>query len=438
MKTFKGGVHPKNDWKYLTNKKKIETIPISEKVVIPISQHIGIPAKVIVKKGDKVKVGELIAKSDGFISANIHSSVTGVVENIIPFNHPLSDKEIAIIISVDKDENQEFQFQSNDWTSFNLDEIKEKIKNAGIVGLGGATFPTHVKLSPPKEKNIDTLIINAVECEPYLTADHRLMLENKAEIIEGIKILKQVLDVKNSYIGIESNKRDAYEKFLEFKDIVSPEILKLKYPQGAEKQLIDAITKRKVPSGKLPMDVGCIVVNVGTVFAIYEAVVCNKPLIDRIVTVSGKGIKTPKNLKVKIGTLWADIINFCDGVNENVESLIMGGPMMGMAQFTDEIPFIKGTSGILLLTKDEIGFIPEQPCIRCGECVRGCPMNLMPSLLDKFMEYNKLEELYKHNILDCIECGTCVYVCPANKKFVQKIRKFKPKVIGWAKKNVGI
>ncbi|HPP88525.1 MAG TPA: RnfABCDGE type electron transport complex subunit C, partial [bacterium] len=296
------------------------------------------------------------------------------------------------------------------------------------VGLGGATFPTHIKLNPPSDKKIDTIIINAVECEPYLTADYRLMLEHCNEIIEGAEILKYLMNIDNIVIGIEANKKDAFEIFKKYgQGKLQAELLKLKYPQGAEKQLIDAITNRKVPPAKLPMDVGVIVVNVGTVYAIYEATVYNKPLIERIVTVSGAGIKSPKNLRCRIGILWSEIIKYCGGIS-SARRLIMGGPMMGVAQFTDDVPVIKGVSGILALTDEEVGYSEEEPCLRCGNCIRGCPMNLLPSEINKMCDANDIEQLIKLNIVDCIECGSCVYVCPANKKILQKIRKYKLKV----------
>ena len=436
MRTFFGGVHP-NDNKKLTNSASIEIFKTPEKVVIPFSQHLGKPAIPCINAGDSVEVGKLIAKADGFISANVHSSVSGTVSEICSYNHPVSGYAQAAVIKTDFSKPQEFNCSTKkNYSNLSTDELKKNISDAGIVGLGGATFPTIVKLSPPPEKKIDTIIINGVECEPYLTADHRLMLEYTENIIEGAEIIKKVLNVEKIFIGIEANKPDAYKKFAEANTFLKPVILKVKYPQGAEKQLIDAVTGRKIPPAKLPMDVGVVVVNAGTVFAIYEAVAFGKPLIDRILTVSGAGIQNPKNLKCKIGSLWSEILNFCGGLNSDTKRLIMGGPMMGVSQFTDDVPVIKGVSGILALTEREVLFADEEPCIRCGKCVRGCPMNLMPSEINRACDQTQLERLYKLNLSDCIECGTCSYICPANKKIVQKIRKYKIRTSEWAKKNV--
>ncbi len=415
-------------------------MPVVEKLAVSLSQHLGKPAVSLVKSGDRVELGGLIAKADGYVSANIHSPVSGTVESIENYPHPVSGYAQAIILKTDLSKNQDFVYPAPaDWTKFNADEIKKKIADAGIVGLGGATFPTIVKLSPPPEKKIDSVIINGVECEPYLTSDYRLMIEHTDELIAGAEIIRRIMNSADIYIGIEANKKDAYEKFKSKNSILKPELLKLKYPQGAEKQLIDAILGRKIPPAKLPMDVGAVVMNAGTLFAVYEAVAYNKPLIDRVVTVSGLGIQTPKNLLCKIGTLWSDIIKHCGGFSNNSKTvrLLLGGPMMGFAQFTDSVPVIKGCSGILALTEEEAVYVEEQPCIRCGKCVRGCPMKLMPCELNRAMDYNDIETLYKLNITDCIECGSCAYICPANKKIIQKIRKYKIKVMEWAKKNVG-
>ncbi len=439
MKTFKGGIHPEDN-KQLSASIPISKMPVTEKIAVSVAQHLGKPAIPLVKNWEPVSLGQLIAKSDGFVSANIHSPVSGIVESIENYPHPVSGYASAIIIKTDLSKDQEYKYpEATDWRKLTSEEIKRKIADAGIVGLGGATFPTIVKLSPPADKKIDSIIINGVECEPYLTSDYRLMLEHTDELITGSEIIQKIMNVNNIYIGIESNKKDVYEKIKNKKSVLKPELLKLKYPQGAEKQLIDAILNRKVPPGKLPMDAGVVVINAGTLFAIYEAIVFNKPLIERIVTVSGRGITTPKNLLCKIGTLWSDIISNCGGLNKNsnIMRLILGGPMMGFAQFTDAVPVIKGCSGILVLTDEETVYVEEQPCIRCGKCIRGCPMNLMPSELNRFMDYNDIETLYRLNISDCIECGTCAYVCPANKKIIQKIRKYKNKVSEWAKKNVG-
>jgi len=437
MKSFTGGVHPR-DKKELSKNKKIEKPVLPQKVIIPVSQHIGRPAIPCVNIGDAIELGQLIAKADGFISANIHSSIAGKVSDICNYNHPGLGYGLSIIITADSNKNQEFIYSTkNDWQRYSAEELKTKISDAGIVGLGGAAFPAIVKFSPPPEKKIDTVIINGAECEPYLTADYRLMLEHSEKIVEGASIIKKILNIEKIYIGIEANKLDVYEIFKKTSNFLQPVLLKVKYPQGAEKQLIDAITGRRIPPGKLPMDVNVIVTNAGTVFSIFEAVVYNKPLIDRIVTVSGAGIQTPKNLLCRIGVLWNEIIKECDGMKPETKRLIMGGPMMGIAQFTDDLPVIKATAGILALTNDEVEYVEEEPCIRCGKCIRGCPMQLLPSELNKAMDRCDIERLYQLNLTDCIECGTCAYVCPANKKILQKIRKFKPRVMEWIKKNAG-
>lgn len=432
LKTFPlGGVHPE-EAKY-TASKPIEILPIPERVYIPISQSIGAPSNPIVNKGDKVKTGQLIAKGEAFISANIHSSVTGIVEKIDDWIDASGYRKKAIIIKTEQDEWEEnisISNTINNNISLSKEEIIQCIKDKGIVGLGGATFPTHVKLAIPQGKKAEYLIINAVECEPYLTSDHRLMLEKGEEIMIGIQILMKALDVQNTYIGIEANKPDAIKHLTNLSSKyqgIKVQGLKLKYPQGAEKQLIKALINREVPSGKLPIEVGCIVQNVGTAFAVYEAVQKNKPLIDRVVTLSGKNI-TGGNFLVRIGTPIQALIDHCGGLPQNTEKIINGGPMMGKALTSTEVPVTKGTSGILIFTNEMSHRMPVYNCIRCGKCVTVCPMGLEPVLLEKIAENQNWEIAEKEHILDCIECGSCHYTCPAGRPLLDMIRLGKNKV----------
>jgi len=432
LKTFPlGGVHPE-EGKY-TAKKSIEILPIPESVYIPLSQSLGAPSVPIVNKGDRVKTGQLIAKGEAFISANIHSSVTGVVEKIDEWIDASGYRKKAIIIKTEPDEWEEGilpQNQLNPTIVLSKEEIIQRIKEKGIVGMGGATFPTHVKLSIPQGKKAEYLIINGVECEPYLTSDHRLMLEKGEEILIGIQILMKAIDVNKAIIGIEANKLDAIEHLTKLSakyQGIEVQGLKLKYPQGAEKQLIKALVNREVPSGKLPIEVGCVVQNVGTAFAVYEAVQFNKPLIDRVVTISGKNFNGG-NFLVRIGTPIKALIDKCGGLPENTEKIINGGPMMGKALVSTDVPVTKGTSGILVFTSEMSHRMPVYNCIRCGKCVSVCPMGLEPILLEKIVENNNWELAEKEHILDCIECGSCQYTCPAGRPLLDMIRLGKNKV----------
>ncbi len=424
-RTFHGGAHPP-EGKHYTEKKPIEKMPAPEQVVIPLQQHIGAPSEAIVKPGDLVKIGDPLSEPKGFVSVPVHASVSGKVLKVVPMPHPLGRKVLSVIIQNDGEDAMSDAVQPNDdYMSLSVADMRKKIQMAGIAGMGGATFPTHVKLSPPEEKPIDTLIINGVECEPYLTADHRLMLEHTDEILAGVKILQKILNVKSTYIAIEKNKPDAIKKMQEAtKSDSTVEVvpLKVKYPQGAEKQLINAITGREVPTGGLPMDVGCLVQNVGTTRAIYEALAKGKPLYERVVSVTGPGIKEPKNLLVRLGTSFQSVIDYCGGYTEDVAKLIMGGPMMGLAQYSDEVPVIKGTSGILLLTEAFVRTSDPLPCIGCNRCVDTCPMHLVPTKLAEFADFKRYEEAEKWGIMDCIECGTCTFVCPAKRHLLQSIR----------------
>jgi electron transport complex protein RnfC len=434
LKSFKlGGVHPEEN-KMAANK-AIEKIALPQQVAIPVSQHLGVPANVLVKKGDIVKTGQLIAQGEAFISANIHSSVSGTVFKIDDVIDTSGYKRQAVIINVDEEENWEDGID----TSENLvkecglspKEIIEKLKEKGIVGLGGATFPSHVKLMVPEGKKAEYLIINAVECEPYLTADHQIMLEKAEEIMVGISILMKGLAVEKALIGIESNKPDAIEHFSKvaqnYKNI-EVHALKVQYPQGAEKQLIQALVNREVPSGKLPIEVGCVVNNVGTAFAVYEAVQKNKPLIERIVTVTGKSVKNPCNLLVRIGTPVSMLIEKAGGLPEDTGKVINGGPMMGKALNSLDVPVVKGTSGILIMNKKESSRAKVFNCIRCAKCVMVCPMGLEPAHLSNLSDSKEWELAEKDHIMDCIECGSCAYTCPSGRPLLDNIRLGKAEV----------
>jgi len=429
--TFERGIHPEYH-KDLTAGKPTVNARIPERVVIPLSQHIGAPAQASVDIGDEVKRGQVIGTSSGFVSSPVHASISGKVKAIATFPTPIGRMVPSIVIEGDgRDEAVEF-VENPDYLNLSPDQLKEIIRNAGIVGLGGAAFPTGVKLSPPKEKPIDTVIINGAECEPYLTADHRLMVERAGDLIEGLKIIMKILGVSKGHIGIEENKPDAIEAVRSAisggSDIeVWP--LEIKYPQGAEKMLIKAITGREVPSKGLPMDVGVVVQNVGTTVAIYDAVRYGKPLIERVVTVTGNGIREPKNLLVRIGTLMSDVIEQCGGLVDSAVKVIAGGPMMGFAQWTLDVPVVKGTSGILVMTQDE--YVPSDeyyPCIRCGRCIDACPMGLNPSMLSILSEKGFFQETLDYNIYDCFECGCCAFVCPAKRPMVQFMRLAKSQV----------
>lgn len=433
LKTFKiGGIHPADN--KLSAGRAIETLPVPSEVKIPVSQHIGAPAQPIVAVGDQVKVGQLIAQAGGFVSANVHSSVSGKVKKIEDFVDGNGYKKQAIIITVEGDEWDESIDRSvgirRDIT-MQPSEICKKICEMGLVGMGGATFPTHVKLAVPDGKKCEALVINGVECEPYLTSDHRLMLEKGEEVMIGIKILMTALGVNKAYIGIENNKKDAIEymsKLASGYSGVEVVALKLQYPQGGEKQLIDACMGRQVPSGKLPIDVGAVVQNVGTAYAVYEAVQKNKPLIERVVCVTGKPLQRPSNFIVRIGTPVQTVIDAAGGVPEDCEKVIGGGPMMGRAFTHLDVPVIKGTSGILLMNKAESKRGETVNCIRCAKCVGVCPMGLEPFLISKLSSKGMFEECEKEHIMDCIECGSCNFTCPSNRPLLDYIRLGKGKV----------
>lgn len=437
MKTFKmGGVHPEEN--KISTQAAIEVMPLPKQVVVLMNQHLGAPATPIVAKGDKVKVGQMIAQAQTFMCANIHSPVSGTVAKIEPCKDFTGMPKNAIYIDVEGDEWVESVDRTPELKrecALEPKEIVDKLKEMGIVGLGGATFPTHIKYSIPEGKKAEYLIINAAECEPYLTSDYRVMLEHPEEICIGAGILRKALGVPNAYIGIEANKPDAIKLMTETAKKyqgIEVEPLKVKYPQGAEKQLINAITGRKVPSGKLPIDVGCVVSNIGTTFAVYEAIQKNKPLIENILTVTGKNLPSQHNYQCRIGISYNDIIRHALGtLPETTGKVISGGTMMGKAISNLDAPTTKGASSVLVMDQAEARRNPETNCIRCGKCMHACPMGLEPYLFSALVKNKRVEDAKEHNILDCIECGCCYFSCPANKPLTDEIRLGKNMVRAW-------
>lgn len=430
LKTFRlGGVHP-HDYK-ISKDAAIRTQELPATVTILLGQHIGAPATATVQKGDKVLVGDVIGKATGFVSANIHSSVSGTVTAVDSVLDGANLRKPAVTIAVEGDEWN----PAIDRTDTLVRECKlepkaiiEKIAAAGVVGLGGATFPTQVKLSIPAGKKAEMLIINGVECEPYLTADYRLMLEHADELLVGCEILMRAIGVEKCYIGVENNKPDAIRHLNEtlqkgkYHAGIQVVPLKMRYPQGGEKQLIAAIAKREVPSGKLPIDVGAVVQNVGTTYAVYQAVQKNRPIIDRVVTVTGKQLATPSNLLVRIGTPISSLIAACGGLPEDTGKVINGGPMMGRAMANIDAPVTKGTSGVLMMSRKESLRKPEMPCIQCAKCVDACPMGLEPFLISKLSRLQLFDRLETERITDCIECGCCAFTCPSSLPLLDFIR----------------
>ncbi len=422
----KGGVHPPEN-KFSAGS-KITVLDLPKTINVPLSQHLGVPAAAQVKRGDLVKTGQLIAEHKGFVSGNIHSPVTGKVVKLDKSLDSSGYKRNSITIEAEADKwMDEIDTNSSLIKEFTYTgkEIIDKTLAGGIVGMGGATFPTHVKMSVPRGKKAEVVILNGVECEPYLTSDHRLMLEKGEEILVGLRLIMKALNVTKGIIGIENNKPDALSKLTQIASQY-PEIsvipLKVKYPQGGEKQLIKALTGREVPSGGLPIDVGAVVQNVGTAFAVYEAVQKNKPLIERVVTVTGKGVKQPSNFLVRIGTPVNQLIEAAGGIPEGTGKIINGGPMMGKALNSVDVPVMKGTSGILLIPEGESQREAVDPCIRCAKCISVCPMGLEPYLLMTLTEKAMFDRAENERTMDCIECGSCSYICPANRPLLDYIR----------------
>jgi electron transport complex protein RnfC len=411
--------------KHSTEGKPIERLGLPAKVYLPVLQHLGKACIPQVNVGDSVLTGQKIASVQAHVSSPIHASISGKVVAIQDYPHPLLGRSPAIAIESDGLDKLLPQVSRSDKEveSLSSQQIRDIVLESGIVGLGGATFPTHIKLNPPKP--VDTLIINAAECEPYLTSDYRLMIEKTEEIILGIEIVARCLGVKHKYLAIEDNKPEAIEKFKSRKQGLYIKVLPSQYPQGGEKQLIKNILGKEVPSGKLPFDVGVVVHNVATIFAVYEAVYLNKPLYERVVTVTGSGLANPKNLLVRLGTPIKELIDFCGPIGVEPGKIIIGGPMMGIAQFSDQVPVIKSSAGILLLNQKESRVFDEDPCIRCGSCVKECPAGLMPCLINLASEKALWQQTKDYGATDCIECGLCSYVCPANRRLVQSIKRAK-------------
>ena len=437
--TFKGGVNVPH-YKELSKNAPLERAMEPDVVMIPLHQHTGAPCEPLVKPGDEVKVGQKIGQSDAFVSAPVHSSVSGKVKSITPMAIPTGLTVNCVVIESDgKNEAHESVKPRGNLEELSQKEIIEIIKEAGITGMGGAGFPTYVKLSPPSDKKIDTIIINGAECEPYLTADHKVMVNEAEKIVFGLKAIMKAVGVDNGIIAIENNKPDAIDaikKASTNENNIKVATLKVKYPQGDEKRLISATLNRKVPSGGLPMDVGAVVCNASTTRAIAEAILEGKPLYERIVTVTGNGIKEPKNLITRIGTPFKDLIAQCGGFNENSPGkIVMGGPMMGISQFTIDVPVIKGSGGILVLTEEEAKPQPMGPCIKCGKCIEVCPVNLQPLYLSSYSLKDKFDKAEELHALDCVECGACSYICPAKRPLVESIRVAKREIISQRKRS---
>jgi len=441
FKTFpKGGIHPPEN--KLTAGKPIVVLPVPPQVTVPVSQHIGAPAAPIVEKGAAVKAGQLIAQAKGFVSANIHSPVSGKVSKIDTLVDTTGYKQTAVIIDVEGDEWIEAIDRSDAIVreiTMTREQIIERCQQCGLVGMGGATFPTHIKLTVPAGKKCELLIINGVECEPYLTSDHRLMIEKGAEVLTGTAIIMKALGVESAVVGIESNKPDAISHLTELsKDFkgITIQPLKVKYPQGGEKQLIKACTGREVPSGGLPVDVGVVVQNVGTAFAVYEAVQKNKPLIERVVTVTGKSVKNPGNFRVRIGSPVTALIEAAGGLPDDTGKVVNGGPMMGKALSMTDVPVTKGTSGIIVFPAEVSRRAEVLPCIRCGKCSSACAMGLEPWLISAVSERAMWEKAESEKITDCMECGACSYTCPAKRPLLDYIRLGKSTVIRMARERI--
>lgn len=425
MKTFRGGVHPP-DKKAETEFRPIEELKASNLLYIPMKQHQGEECVPIVKKGDAVFMGQKIGEAKSAINAHVHSSVSGVVKEIEAYDHPSGSKELTVVIENDGKDTKDPSIQKNGSVdTLTPAQIVKVVKAAGIVGMGGAGFATHVKLTIPEGRSIEQVIINGAECEPYLTSDNRTLLENPDDVVAGLRLAMKASGAKHGVIAIEKNKVDAI-KLMQEKTESYPNIevlpLKTKYPQGSKKQLIRVVTGREVPSGKLPADVHVVVLNIDTVSCIARAVATGMPLISRIVTVSGSAVCEPKNLRVRIGTRICDLFEYCGGFKTEVYKILFGGPMMGLAQFTDKVPIIKTSSAVLALSKEDTKLKLESPCIKCGKCAQVCPMGLMPVYMNLYTLTSQLDEVRKLGVLDCIECGSCSYICLANRYLVQSFK----------------
>ncbi len=429
----KGGIHPPES-KALTEKLAIETMVLPAELELILGQHIGAPCSPTVKRKETVSEADLIGEVKRGLGVPLHAPAAGTIKALSSSAHPIRVSSPSITIKTDPEAAPRDWKPTGDWRRNSGEELLQKVHRAGIIGIGGAGFPTHVKLSPPADTPVDTLLLNGAECEPYITADHRMMLERAEEIVEGAKILLRILGITTCAIGIESNKPDAIatmkaavEAAAEGGVNIQVETLEVKYPQGSEKQLIQAITGRKVPAMALPSAVGVVVHNVSTTKAVYDAVVLDKPLIEKVITVSGRGIARPANLLVKIGTTVKDIVEFCGGTNGDLARVVLGGPMMGFAVSTLDIPITKTTSSVLFLAEDEIDTSEFSNCIRCGWCLEACPMGLEPKEIGIYVEANRAEDTEQFGVFECFECGSCAYVCPAKRPLVQFVRLAKMK-----------
>ena len=430
LRTFRGGIHPPDN-KQWSSHAAIEDCPLPVELIVPMAQHIGAPSVPCVEVGQLVKKGQEIGSARGFVSVPIHAPTSGEVIAIEKRPHPVGTMLPAVVIRADGEDLWSTDLQTADPAQLSPEEVVEKVRRAGVVGMGGAAFPAHVKISPPPEKPIHTLIFNGVECEPYLTADHRMMLEETERILQGVALLQYVFGAERIVIGVEANKPDVIRHLeQECKDTpVEVVALQVKYPQGAEKQLIAAVTGKEVPSGGLPMDIGVAVHNVSTAAAVTDAVVHGRPLIERVCTVTGPVIRQPKNLRVRIGTPLSHLVETCGGLTEEPGKIILGGPMMGFTQLDLSVPVVRGTSGLLLLRSEDVVIRPEGPCIRCARCVQGCPMKLLPTTIAAYARRDMLAEAEEYRAMDCIECGCCSYSCPATIPLVQAIRYGKAAII---------
>ncbi len=418
--SFCGGVHPPF-YKTFTEEKGLESLPPPSLAVFPLQQHVGRPASPLVKEGARVLIGEKIGESGGYISLPVHASISGIVKEIRPFPHPDGREVLSVLVESDGEDEWVSLFKDRDYSRFSREELCARVREAGISGMGGASFPSHVKLNPPKE--VDTVIINGCECEPFLTCDDKLMIHYSRKIVEGARIIVQAVGADRCMFAIEKNKPRAIQKMEEAlfhepnTELVA---LKTKYPQGAEKQLIKSLLNKEVPSGGLPFEVGVVVHNVGTAYAIYEAVVKGIPLIKRVVTVTGPGISEPRDLWVRLGTPIKQLIEHCGGLKGETGKVIIGGPMMGVAQYHLDVPVIKGTSGILVMERGAEQV--ERDCIKCSRCVDVCPVRLLPTTIARFVKHRNWEKVKQYDALDCIECGSCAYICPSSIPLVQYIK----------------
>jgi electron transport complex protein RnfC len=423
--TFNHGVHPE-EFKELSSHCKVQRMPFVDEYTLPLGQHIGAPSKALVVKGEKVKRGQKIADASGFVSVALHSPVDGVVSDIGIFDNPNGQVLPAIKIKTDPYSTQKMESAPIDLENLDAKGFVAAVQNAGLVGLGGAAFPTHVKFAIPEDKKCKYIMLNGCECEPFLTADHRVMVENAEEIVDGIIILNKYLNAEKAYIGIEANKPDAIEilKKVAAKSSFPIEVmaLQVKYPQGAEKMMITAILGKEVPSGKLPLDLGVLVGNVGTFKALSDYFRKGQPLMERVVTVTGTAIKNPANVLVPIGTPMRDVIDLCGGITDDTARILLGGPMMGAVQKSLDVPVVKGTSGILILSNNEVKDLEEYNCIRCGKCVDACPIFLNPSMMGMLAKKGLWDDMVEYNIMDCFECASCSFVCPSNIPLVQSFR----------------